>query len=311
MKVLITGGAGYIGTELVKKLVNRKDVKEIIVYDNLTSGSYSFFLSDGIGGDHIRFVQADILDTRKLKKVLAEVDIVYHLAARIHTPFSETDPHLFEQINHWGTAELTYALEESPNVKHFIHVSSISVYGSSAKGKKIGENASLNPKTNYGISKMRGESFVSRLSKQVKYPVHILRVGNVYGHSNSMRFDGVINRFAFEANFTKRISIHGDGQQNRAFIHVDQLTENLAAIPFTEIPSGIYNMVDSNHSVMDIALTLKDMLPELEMIFINQHLSLRDLQVDENCRIYQYLHRQPSSLKLELIELINQFAFHP
>jgi UDP-glucose 4-epimerase len=66
MKVLITGGAGYIGTELVKKLVEHPDITEIIVYDNLTRGSYSFFLSDGIGGNHIRFVQADILDTRKI-----------------------------------------------------------------------------------------------------------------------------------------------------------------------------------------------------------------------------------------------------
>lgn len=311
MKVLITGGAGYIGTELVKKLVDNRSISEIIIYDNLSKGSYSFFLSQGIGGDHIRFVQADILDTRKLRKILKEVDVVYHLAARIPTPFSETDPHLFEQVNHWGTAELTYALEEIDNVQHLIHVSSISVYGSSAKGKKIGEGATPNPKTNYGISKMRGESFAERLMKAVKYPVHILRVGNVYGYSNSMRFDGVINRFAFDANFTKRISIHGDGQQNRAFIHVDQLVENLAAIPFKDIPSGIYNMVDSNHSVMDIALALKDMMPELEMLFINQHLTLRDLQVDENCRIYKYLQRKPSSLKLELIEMINQFAFHP
>lgn len=311
MKVLITGGAGYVGTELVKKLVNHPEISEIIIYDNLTRGSYSFFLTQGIGGDHIRFIQADILNTRKLKKVLKEVDIVYHLAARIQTPFAETDPHLFEQVNHWGTAELTYALEESPNIKAFIHVSSISVYGASTKGKKLNDQSKVNPRTNYGISKMRGEGFVERLMKLNKFPVYLLRVGNVYGHSNSMRFDAVINRFAFEANFTKRINIHGDGQQSRAFIHVNQLSKNLAVLPFKEVPSGIYNMVDSNHSIMDIAMLLKDLVPDMEMLFINQHLKLRDMLVDEDCKIYQYLDREPSSLKLELIEMINNFAFHP
>lgn len=311
MKILITGGAGYIGTELVKKLVDHPEVEEIIIYDNLTRGSYSFFLTHGIGGDHIRFVQADLLNTRKIKKIVKEVDIVYHLAARIQTPFAETDPHLFEQVNHWGTAELTYALEEAPNIKAFIHVSSISVYGASTKGKYLNDTSKVNPRTNYGISKMRGEGFVERLMNLNKFPVYLLRVGNVYGHSNSMRFDAVINKFAFEANFLKRININGDGQQTRAFIHVNQLSNNLAQIPFKQIPSGTYNMIDSNHSVMDIAMLLKDLIPDLEMLFINQHLKLKDMLVDEDCKIYEYLEKEPSSLKLEMIEMINQFAFHP
>lgn len=311
MKILITGGAGYIGTELVKKLVNHPEVEEIIIYDNLTRGSYSFFLTQGIGGDHIRFIQADLLNTRKLNKIVQEVDVVYHLAARIQTPFAETDPHLFEQVNHWGTAELSYALEQAPNIKAFIHVSSISVYGASNKGKMLNDSSKVNPRTNYGISKMRGEGFVERLMNLNRFPVYILRLGNVYGYSTSMRFDAVINKFAFEANFLKKINIHGDGQQSRAFIHINQLSINLAQIPFKNIPSGTYNMIDSNHSIMDIAMLMKDLVPDLEMLFINQHLKLKDMLVDENCKIYEYLEKEPSSLKLEIIEMINQFAFHP
>ena len=106
MKVLITGGAGYLGTELVKKLVQIPKVKEIVVYDNLDKGRYNFFLCTCIGGDNIRFVQGDILDTRKLKKELQGVDVVFNLAAKIASPYADADPHLYEQINHWGTAEL-------------------------------------------------------------------------------------------------------------------------------------------------------------------------------------------------------------
>ncbi|HQD12874.1 MAG TPA: SDR family oxidoreductase, partial [Chitinophagales bacterium] len=199
MKVLITGGAGYLGTELVKKLVQIPKVKEIVVYDNLSKGIYNFFLCTCIGGDNIRFVQGDILDTRKLKKELKGVDIVFNLAAKIASPYADADPHLYEQINHWGTAELTYAIEES-DVKKFVHVSSLSVYGASGKGKVITENTKLNPRTNYGISKMRGEGFVERLIKDKNIDTYIVRLGNVYGFNQTMRFDAVINRFAFEAN---------------------------------------------------------------------------------------------------------------
>ncbi len=307
MKVLITGGAGYIGTELVKKLVKIPKVKEIVVYDNLSKGGYNFFLCTCIGGDNIRFVQGDILDTRKLRKELQGVDVVFNLAAKIASPYADADPHLYEQINHWGTAELTYAIEES-DIKKFIHVSSLSVYGSSGKGKLITESTKLNPRTNYGISKMRGEAFVERLMK--KSDVQIVRLGNVYGFNQSMRFDAVINRFAFEANFLKKISIHGDGQQIRSFIDVDKAAKYITQIPFLNVPSGVYNLVDFNKSVMDIALAFKDLFPELEMQFINQHLQLRNIAVEEDCKIYKYLPREASNFKDDLFTMINQFAFH-
>ncbi|MCC6571321.1 MAG: SDR family oxidoreductase [Chitinophagales bacterium] len=309
MKVLITGGAGYLGTELVKKLVQIPKVKEIVVYDNLSKGIYNFFLCTCIGGDNIRFVQGDILDTRKLKKELKGVDIVFNLAAKIASPYADADPHLYEQINHWGTAELTYAIEES-DVKKFVHVSSLSVYGASGKGKVITENTKLNPRTNYGISKMRGEGFVERLIKDKNIDTYIVRLGNVYGFNQTMRFDAVINRFAFEANFLKKISIHGDGQQIRSFIEIDKAAKYLTQLPLVDVPPGIYNMVDANKSIMDIALTFKDLIPELEMQFINQHLQLRHLAVEEDCKIYKYIPKVTTPFKDDLFTMLNQFAFH-
>ena len=309
MKVLITGGAGYIGTELVKKLVKIPKVKEIIVYDNLNKGAYNFFLCTCIGGDNIRFVHGDILDTRKLKKELNDVDVVINLAAKITSPYADADPHLYEQINHWGTAELTYAIEES-NVQKLIHISSLSVYGASSKGKLITETTKLNPRTHYGISKMRGEGFVERLMKNDKLDTYIIRLGNVYGFNQTMRFDAVINQFGFEANFLKKISIHGDGQQIRSFINVDKAAQYITQIPFLQVPSGIYNLTDFNKTIMDIALTFKDLIPELEMQFINQHLQLRNIAVDEDGKIYKYLPHLQTNLKEDLFRMLNQFAFH-
>ncbi len=309
MKVLITGGAGYIGTELVKKLVKIPKVKEIIVYDNLNKGAYNFFLCTCIGGDNIRFIHGDILDTRKLKKSLQGVDVVINLAAKITSPYADADPHLYEQVNHWGTAELTYAIEES-EVQKLIHISSLSVYGASTKGKQITEHTKLNPRTHYGISKMRGEGFVERLMKNDQLDTYIIRLGNVYGFNQTMRFDAVINQFAFEANFLKKISIHGDGQQIRSFINVDKAAQYITQIPFLQVPSGTYNLSDFNKTIMDIALTFKDLIPELEMQFINQHLQLRNISVDEDCKIYKFLPKQATNFKEDLFQMMNQFAFH-
>jgi UDP-glucose 4-epimerase len=307
MRVLVTGGAGYIGTELVRKLVKIKEIEEIIVFDNLSRGLYNIFLCQNIENDNIRFIQGDILDTRTLQKIIKQVDIVYHLAAKIPNPYAEIDPHLIEQTNHWGTAELTYAIETS-NVKKFVHLSSISVYGSSLSGI-ITEDTPLNPRTNYGISKMRGEAFVERLIP--KLDTYLIRCGNVYGHSPSMRFDAVINRFAFEANFHGRISIQGHGKQIRSFIHIDRLTDILAQIPFSEVPKGTYNLVEENYSIIDIALTLKEIKPKMEMIFINQQLRMRNLKVETNSKLRPYFPMLKKDLKEDLIEIINQFSFHP
>jgi UDP-glucose 4-epimerase len=118
MRILITGGAGYIGTELTYELSKRNEVSEIIIYDNLSRGNYNLFIGQ-TKLNKVKFVQGDLLDTRKLKKNLKDVDVVIHLAAVVTTPFSDQNPHLFEQVNHWGTAELVYAIEES-KVKKFI-----------------------------------------------------------------------------------------------------------------------------------------------------------------------------------------------
>src|SRR5690606_32778242 len=216
MKVLVTGGAGYIGTELVNLLVSNDDVEKVIVYDNLSRLNYNLFLGLKLHKHgKLSFVKGELLDSRSLRKVLKDVDVVFHLAAKVTTPFAVSDSHGFEQVNHWGTAELVYAVEETPSVKRFIYVSSTGVYGSSEDA--VDEQVQPNPKTFYAISKLRGEEHVRRLMDKVD--THILRCGNVYGYSKSMRFDSVINKFAFEANFNKLVTVQGDGKQSRSFIH--------------------------------------------------------------------------------------------
>ena len=305
MNILITGGAGYIGTELAYELDNNPEVEQIIIYDNLSRGNINLFIGIQKLSDKIKFIQGDILDSRLLRKTLKDIDVVYHLAANVTTPFADQNPHLFEQINHWGTAEVVYAVEES-NVKKFIYTSSASVYGASSE--EVNKNTLHNPKTFYGISKLRGEEHVNRLMDK-NLETYIIRCGNIYGYSKSMRFDSVINKFLFEANFKNRIAIQGTGEQHRSFIHIDKTANILKRLIFSDLPKGSYNLVEDNLSINHIVDTLKILYPNLETLFINQQLKLRELKVKPNKQI-NALTNIPKRTLLDVLTVFkNEFSF--
>jgi UDP-glucose 4-epimerase len=305
MKVLITGGAGYIGTELTIKLAEQPEISEVIVYDNLSRGNYNLFIGQSKATPNkVTFVHGDLLDTRKLKKVLKDVHTVYHLAAKVTTPFADQNPHMFEQVNHWGTAELIYAIEES-DVQRLVYTSSASVYGASSEEVDI--DSPINPRTFYGISKMRGEEHVHRLFNKID--TFIIRCGNVYGYSKSMRFDSVINKFIFDAHFHGRITINGKGNQHRSFVHIDKTTNVLANLTKGRLQPGRYDLVEDTLEINYIADTLKDIYPELEMIFVNQHLKLRELKVKPNKVINELFDIEARTLNEVLTDFKKEFAF--
>ena len=305
MKVLITGGAGYIGNELVYKLAGDNKIDEIVIYDNLNKGNYNLFTGiRKMPNDNIIFIKGDILDGRKFRKALEGVDVVYHLAANVTTPFADQNPQFFEQINHWGTAEVVYAVENSA-VSKLIYLSSVSVYGSQSGMVTI--DTSLEPKTYYGISKKRGEYQVNRLAD--KLTTYIVRSGNVFGYSKNMRIDAVVNKFMFDAQFENRITINGDGNQKRAFVSMEREVDALHQLLFSDLKSDVFNLVDKNVSILDLAEEVKNIYPNLEMIFVNQHLKMREIQVEKDKKLNQLLSVPGKSLKEELMEFKEKFTF--
>ena len=190
MRILVTGGAGYIGTELVRLLAESDGISEVIVYDNLSRRAHGLFLGARLGRVPVRFVRGELLDTRSLRAATRGVDTVVHLAARVSTPFADGDAHSFEQVNHWGTAELGYIGAEV-GVNRLIYLSSTSVYGDTGT-----EPASLeivpDPRTAYGISKLAGERALAPFAESGE--LLVIRCANVYGFSPSLRFDAVVNK---------------------------------------------------------------------------------------------------------------------
>ncbi|MEN7548906.1 NAD-dependent epimerase/dehydratase [Rapidithrix thailandica] len=304
MRVLITGGAGYIGTSLIFELVTNPEISEIIIFDNLSRKNYNLFLAEKYPYKPIRFVKGDVLDSRKLRQVLQGVDIVYHLAAKVTTPFANENPHSFEQVNHWGTAELSYAIEDS-DVQTVIYTSSTSVYGPS--DTEINETTVPRPKTYYGISKFQGEHMISRLEEQRK--AIVLRLGNVYGYNKSMRFDAVINKFMFEAHFLNHITVQGSGVQSRAFINIDKVATVLDKLPHMDVPSGTYNLVERNLSINEIAEHTQEIYPDLQITYIQQELELNSIAVSPESVLNAYDLVKESDFKRELLLFKDSFAF--
>ncbi len=308
MRILITGGAGYIGTELAYRLAERPDIEQVIIYDNLSRGNYNLFIGvRKFPRDKVSFINGDLLDSRKLRKSLSDVDVVYHLAASVTKPFSDHNPHLLEQVNHWGTAEVVYAIEES-DVSRFIYVSSSAIYGTSDQEVSVGTPPE--PSTYYGISKLRGEEHVVRL--QQKMAAYIMRTANVYGYSKSMRFDARLNRYMFEAASGQRITVNGSGDQTRAYIHIDDTTDCLESVLTTDLEPDVYDLTARNLTIQEIVDGVKTVFPETEILFINQHVKPWELRVKPDVRLSDSLRLEEGTFLDEIKEFKKQFTldFH-
>jgi UDP-glucose 4-epimerase len=305
MNILITGGAGYIGYSVVRKLLaDVEQVHSVTIYDNLSRRNYSFFTEAKFNHKPIRFIQGDILDGRMLEKALEGIDCVVHLAAKVTTPFADADAHSFDQVNHWGSAQLAYAIGKS-NVSRIIYLSSISIYGDHPQA--IDESSTTNPHSFYGRSKLDGEKQLSVLNRDRS--LYILRSGNVYGYNPSYRIDAVVNRFLFQANFLGKITINGSGEQHRSFIHVDKVAHAVARLIDENVTTGVYNLVEHNQTINEIAEAIKTLYPRLDIIHANHNVRMKDVLTATPCRIWSQISLPARSFKEELLDFKTHFSF--
>jgi UDP-glucose 4-epimerase len=305
--VLITGGAGYIGTELVGRLCGDPRIQEIVVYDNLSRGNHGLFTQGTVAQTApVRFVHGDVLDSHGLRTVMRDVDAVVHLAAKVSTPYANVDPHSYDQVNHWGTAEVVYAVEESA-IDPVIHLSTTSVYGFSET--PVTEDTPATSTNAYAVSKIRAESHVRRWIKQGRGRGVILRSGNVFGYNPSMRFDAVINRFVFDAKYTNRIALHGAGTQVRPFIGVGDIASVIRHALLEDMPGGVYNVFSDNLAIRRIAGLLKEVFPDLEVQFLNQHITYGSLRLAPNPVVAGLLTRDAEHVLVQIRDLVDHLTF--
>jgi UDP-glucose 4-epimerase len=233
MKVLITGGAGFIGSHIAEYF---QDKAEVCVLDNLRSGYRS-----NLDGLDVEFIEGDIRDRETVRKAMQGVDYVFHLAAMISVPESMFEPQECVDLNVNG---LLVVLEEAAaaGVKKLCFSTSAAIYGDNPVVPKR-EDMYPEPKSPYAITKLDGEYYCSMFTQEGKLETACLRYFNVFGprQDPNSAYAAAVPIFTAKAVAGEDITIFGDGEQTRDFIYVkDIVTANvfMAQNPFT----GVYNV---------------------------------------------------------------------
>jgi UDP-glucose 4-epimerase len=229
--ILVSGGAGFIGTHLINKLSKEKDYTKIIIIDNLSSTQpFSNKVISSNTEPEIKFYKTDIRHKRMVSDIIRreKIDTCVHLAARMSVQESVRKPQLVVNVNIQGTLSMLEACSQN-NVKTFVFASSAAVYGhAKALLLPIPEDHVLEPISPYGATKVAGESLVNSFKNcgKIKNAI-VLRFFNVYGDGQSKEYAGVITNFADRLSAGLPPVIYGDGRQTRDFVSVDDVTDIL------------------------------------------------------------------------------------
>jgi len=216
MRILITGGAGFIGSHLADALLARGD--KVTVLDNLSTGSRSNIPDS----PDLRLVKGDVRNPGDVRLAIRGADAVIHAAAVVSVPLSVQDPKTTWDVNVGGTVNLLEAAE-SAGLDAFVYISSCAVYGDSPRAP-IPESKAPDPISPYARSKLEGERACLDFWRKTGLPVVILRYFNVYGpRQQPGEYAGVMVKFTERIRSGKPPVIYGDGEQTRDFIHVSDV----------------------------------------------------------------------------------------
>jgi len=241
MKFLVTGGAGFIGSHLVDKLISQKH--QVVVIDNLSAGKKENLNLKA------NFYNLDICDFEEIKPLFKNIDYVFHLAAIPRVPVSIKDPLGTSKNNILGTLNVFKAAADN-KIKRVVFASSSSVYGEQAK-LPLKENMLPNPISPYALQKLVGEQFAKLFNKLYKVPIISLRYFNVFGPRIDFASDYslVLGKFLRQRIQKKPLTIFGDGEQTRGFCYVDDVVEaNIKAMESQKLDGGEIINISSGKS---------------------------------------------------------------
>ena len=217
MKILVTGGAGFIGAHLVKRLIDLKH--DVLSVDSMqTIGGIPYIHPKS------KFIKGNILESKTLKKIKNwKPEIIYHIAAQSGGESAYDDPKNDYLSNGYGTYLLCLLAQEI-KIKKFIYTSSVAVYGSNMQ-KKIFENTKINPDSIYGVSKYVGEMFIRQILKKTKIQTLIFRVFNTYGPGEDLNFlkKGMVSIYSSYLWRNKPILVKGSLNRFRNYQYIDDI----------------------------------------------------------------------------------------
>jgi UDP-glucose 4-epimerase len=308
LKVLITGGSGFIGSHLVDYCL--KIGYDTVVLDNFFTGKIEN-IQKHVNNKKFSLIKGDIRNSEDVEKALEDVDAVCHLAAIVNIPLSIEDPSLTNEVNVQGTINLLEASIKH-NIKRFVYVSTCAVYGE-AKYLPIDEEHPTNPLSPYGASKLAAEHYCKVFHKIYGLQTICLRFFNVYGSRQpSGPYGGVIITFLESIKRNKPIIIYGDGNQTRDFLYVKDAVEACTLALTRKNCAG---------KTFNIGTGIKTSINELAQVLIKQanksdvevkHVDERKGDIKESyadiCKAKKELGFKPKfSIRKGLKEFVNSF----
>jgi len=270
-RILVTGGAGFIGSHIADALVSDN---EVVILDDLSTGSLDNVPSEA------EFVEGDVRDREAMSSVMEGVDIVFHHAAIVSVEQSVQDPELTHDVTTRATIQLLeLARRESARV---ILASSAAVYGQ-PESVPITETDQTEPTSPYGLAKLHADQYVRLYAELYNVEAIPLRYFNVYGpRQTAGDYSGVISIFLEQAQAGGPITVHGDGTQTRDFVHVSDVVQANLLAATEGTPGTAYNIgTGETISILELAETIREAVATEVPIRI-EHIDKREGDIDES-----------------------------
>jgi nucleoside-diphosphate-sugar epimerase len=280
-KVLVTGGAGYIGSVLVRILLNKG--YNVRAVDSLKFGGDALF--DVAQHPRFEFMKGDLRNDADIDKALEGIDHVAHLAAIVGDPACSKFPEEANEVN-WTASVNLFEKAEKAGVKRFVFASTCSNYGKMEDPDSfVDEESELRPVSLYAELKVKFENFLLKEKKKSKMSATALRFSTVYGFSPRIRFDLTVNEFTRNVCLTGEQEIWGP-QFNRPYCHVDDLARAVMLVlqsPKKKVRANVFNVGDTkeNYSKRMLMEEIQKQIPDAKAIYVERSEDPRDYRV--NC----------------------------
>jgi dTDP-glucose 4,6-dehydratase len=243
VRIIVTGGAGFIGSNFARLVVNTRPDHEVVVLDKLTYAGNPESLADLRGKPNFRFVHGDILDTGLVDSLMAQADACVHFAAESHVDRSISDPGVFVRTNVEGTLVLLEAARRH-GIKRFVQIGTDEVYGSLGPTGLFTEETPIQPNSPYSASKASADLMARAYHETFGLPVMITRCSNNYGPYHFP--EKLIPLFITNLLNDEQVPVYGDGLNVRDWLHVEDHCAAILLVLEKGVPGEVYNIGGNN-----------------------------------------------------------------